>query len=228
MSPSQVFRSADRAEEAQLASIGSHCRPGPGHTKDQTRFWPIRANLKEFLIHGVKYAFPRPSRRFGAGNPNCPCELPRSANRLPNPLSLRLFGPIPRALYEDWSSPRCPRMRLTAARRDPKLYELPGAGGCHSRRPGTRARDCHPPTQSEDRRTMELKERIDKRLNPAAKPECRPSSFLLCRSLPLCSIRLFLSGGCSSRHVDYRSGCRARPSNSRTSMLSSRLRLTPN
>jgi len=57
MSPSQVFRSVVRAEEARLL-YRLPVKPAPGHTKDQTRFWPYRENLKEFLIHGVKYAFP--------------------------------------------------------------------------------------------------------------------------------------------------------------------------
>src|SRR5271166_3186059 len=57
MSPSQVFRSVVRAEEARLLSRFP-VTPVQRQTKNQTRFWPNRANLKEFLIHGVKYAFP--------------------------------------------------------------------------------------------------------------------------------------------------------------------------
>lgn len=57
MSASQVFRSVDRAEIARLLDARS-LPPPPGWAQDHPMSWPNRNNLKEFLVHGVKYAFP--------------------------------------------------------------------------------------------------------------------------------------------------------------------------
>lgn len=58
MSPSQVFRSVDRAEIARLLDTRALPLPPPGWAQDHPMSWPNRGNLKEFLVYGVKYAFP--------------------------------------------------------------------------------------------------------------------------------------------------------------------------
>ena len=56
MSTSHAFGSALRAQTANLLSI-SAAPPSPPRGRG-VLFEPQRSNLKEFLIHGVKYAFP--------------------------------------------------------------------------------------------------------------------------------------------------------------------------
>lgn len=63
MSPSQVFRSVDRAEIARLLEPPTMLPPTPppnwpSQDRPVPPFSPNRGNLKEFLVHGVKYAFP--------------------------------------------------------------------------------------------------------------------------------------------------------------------------
>jgi hypothetical protein len=85
--------------------------------------WPNRANLKEFLIHGVKYAFPVHRGGIVRGSP--------TAHAAP-PLKQQIaesFDPPP--VWPDASgsargvefSPLYKNVPA-AARRDPKLYEL--------------------------------------------------------------------------------------------------------
>src|SRR5579864_2347525 len=59
MSASQIFRSVDRAEGARLLTAPS-VPSSPEIRKELplTWIWPNIGNLKEFLIHGVKYSFP--------------------------------------------------------------------------------------------------------------------------------------------------------------------------
>src|SRR5436309_4557051 len=56
MSASQVFRSVGRAEAARLLSAPSI--PEIKQELPLTWMFPNNSNLKEFLIHGVKYSFP--------------------------------------------------------------------------------------------------------------------------------------------------------------------------
>lgn len=122
MSASQVFRSAERAEAARLIYRLTG-RPAPGQTKEQIKFWPIRANLKEFLIHGVKYAFPAHRGGLVRGIPTAYAAPPL------NQLIVESTEPPP-----VWSDPEgtvrgvefSPLYRNVpaAARRDHKLYEL--------------------------------------------------------------------------------------------------------
>jgi hypothetical protein len=59
MSASQVFRSIDRAEIARLlVAPVVPTSPENGEHPPGGMLWPNKRNLKEFLIHGVKYAFP--------------------------------------------------------------------------------------------------------------------------------------------------------------------------
>src|ERR1700679_3195044 len=59
MSASQVFRSVERAEAARLLNAPT-VPPPPGFSEELPRVWlrPNNNNLKEFLVHGIKYAFP--------------------------------------------------------------------------------------------------------------------------------------------------------------------------
>ena len=58
MSASQVFRSVGRAEAARLLNAPTIPPPDFGNEPRGVWLWPNSNNLKEFLIHGVKYAFP--------------------------------------------------------------------------------------------------------------------------------------------------------------------------
>jgi hypothetical protein len=122
MSASQVFRSVDRAEEARLIYrlLGP---PAPGHTKDQTKFWPIRENLKEFLIHGAKYAFPVHRGGLVRGVPTAhaapPLNRQIAESSDPPPVWPDAEGTV-RGLEFSPLYKNVP----AAARRDPKLYEL--------------------------------------------------------------------------------------------------------
>ncbi len=57
MSASHAFESVARAEAAQLLNT-FHIPSSPGRKGRGILPEPNRSNLKEFLIHGVKYAFP--------------------------------------------------------------------------------------------------------------------------------------------------------------------------
>lgn len=122
MSPSQVFRSVVRAEEAGLL-YRLPVPPAPRHTKDQTRFWPNRENLKEFLIHGVKYAFPVHRGGLVRGIPTAhaapPLNQQIAESSDPPPVWPDAEGSVRGVEF----SPLYKNVP-TAARRDPKLYEL--------------------------------------------------------------------------------------------------------
>ena len=122
MSASQVFRSAERAEEAQLI-YRLPGRPAPGHTKDQTKFWPIRANLKEFLIHGVKYAFPVHRGGLVRGMPTAHAAPPLS-QQIAESSEPPPVWPDPEGTVRGLEFSPLYKNAPAAARRDPKLYEL--------------------------------------------------------------------------------------------------------
>jgi hypothetical protein len=130
LSASQVFRSVARAEAVHLLEPGFRAVPPPPAlpgAKSQDRpsvlASPNRANLKEFLIHGVKFAFPVQRGGLVRGIP--------TAHAAP-PLKQQLaesFDPPP--VWPDASgsvrglefSPLYKNVPA-AASRDPKLYEL--------------------------------------------------------------------------------------------------------
>lgn len=60
MSASQVFRSVDRAETARLLMSAPSFPTAPKAVEELPQAWmfPHKSNVKEFLIHGVKYSFP--------------------------------------------------------------------------------------------------------------------------------------------------------------------------
>jgi len=132
LSPSQVFRSVQRAEAVRLLEPGFHALPlatdsksPDSKSKDRPLVLasPNRANLKEFLIHGVRYAFPVHRGGLVRGIP--------TAHAAP-PLKQQIaesFDPPP--VWPDGSGSArglefSPLYRNVpaAARRDPRLYEL--------------------------------------------------------------------------------------------------------
>lgn len=124
MSASQVFRSVNRAEAARLLNAPT-VPPPPGLVEELPRvwLWPNNNNLKEFLIHGVKYAFPvqrgGPTRGIPTAEATSPLDqhilqdfpLPPVWPYAEGPLRGIAFSP----LYKN-----VPK----AALRDSKLYEL--------------------------------------------------------------------------------------------------------
>jgi hypothetical protein len=128
LSPSQVFRSVERAEAVRLLDPTLRTVPPPPSSGSRSQDrpvlpWPNRANLKEFLIHGVKYAFPVHRGGLVRGV--------KTAHAAP-PLKEQLaesFEPPP--VWPDAEgtvrglefSPLYKNVPA-AARRDPKLYEL--------------------------------------------------------------------------------------------------------
>lgn len=122
MSPSQVFRSVIRAEEARLL-YRVPVKPVPGHAKDQTRFWPCRENLKEFLIYGVKYAFPVHRGGLVRGIPTAHAAPPLS-HQIAESSEPPPVWPDPEGTVRGVEFSPLYKNVPEAARRDPKLYEL--------------------------------------------------------------------------------------------------------
>ena len=127
MSPSQVFRSVARAEAASLLGSPPYSSTFPAPTASNRKMaiplHPLSANLKEFLIHGVQYAFP--AKRGG------PVRGMPTAHAAP-PLNQH-FGeafepppvwPDPQGTVRGTEFSPLYKNVPAAARRDPKLYEL--------------------------------------------------------------------------------------------------------
>jgi hypothetical protein len=125
ISASQVFRSVGRAESARLLNAPT-VPPPPGFPEHNPhiRLWPNRNNLKEFLIHGIKYVFP--VERGG------PVRGVRTAEAAP-PLD-KFFPQDDFPMPPVWPYPNGPVRGISfsplyknapqAALRDPKLHEL--------------------------------------------------------------------------------------------------------
>jgi hypothetical protein len=123
MSTSQVFRSVKRAEDARLI-IAPAISPDSGEELPRKWLWPFNGgNLKEFLIHGVKYVFPVERGGETRGVPTAEAASPLKQHFLQDfPLppvwphaegAVRGIGFSP--LYKNVPQ---------AALRDEKLYEL--------------------------------------------------------------------------------------------------------
>src|ERR1700688_463596 len=127
LSAAQVFRCVSRAEAVRLLEAVFRTVPPPPGSNSQDRplvlSRPNRARLKEFLIHGIRYAFPVHRGGLVRGIP--------TAHAAP-PLNQQLaesFDPPP--VWPDASgsvrglefSPLYKNVPA-AASRDPKLYEL--------------------------------------------------------------------------------------------------------
>ncbi len=124
MSTSQVFRSVQRAEAARLIMAPSI---SPDSSKELPRrwLWPYNGgNLKEFLIHGVKYAFPVEHGGATRGIPTAAAASPLNQHFPQEGFPLPPVWP-----YADGSvrglefSPLYDNVPQ-AALRDSKLYEL--------------------------------------------------------------------------------------------------------
>jgi len=124
MSASQIFRSVERAEVARLLHAPT-VPPPPGSVEEPARvwLWPNNKNLKEFLIYGVKYAFP--AERGGPTRGIPTAEAARPLDR-----HFQQEFPLPPVWpYSEGSSRGIAFSPLyknvpQAALRDPKLYEL--------------------------------------------------------------------------------------------------------
>jgi hypothetical protein len=122
MSASQVFRSVDRAEVARLLDTRS-LPPPPGWAADHPISWPNRGNLKEFLVHGVKYAFPVQRGGLVRGIPTAHAAPPLNQHIAES------FEPPPVWPCAEGSARGTEFSPLyrnvpKASQRDPKLYEL--------------------------------------------------------------------------------------------------------
>lgn len=121
MSTSHAFESARRAEKLQLLRI-STAPPSPPRVRG-VLLQPLLGNLREFLVHGVRYVFSVERGGVTRGMPTAEAAPP-----------LRQYFPEPSVLQPVWPDPEG-SVRGTAfsplyenvpraAKRDAKLYEL--------------------------------------------------------------------------------------------------------
>jgi|SRR5580692_2726062 hypothetical protein len=125
MSGSQVFRSVDRAEAARLLMGVPSFPTGPGASEELRQTWmlPHNSNLKEFLIHGVKYSFPVERGGPTRGIPTAEAAPPLNqilAQDFPFPP----VWPDPAGLFRGIAFSPLHKTVPQVATRDPKLYEL--------------------------------------------------------------------------------------------------------
>jgi hypothetical protein len=121
MSTSHAFESAMRVQQARLLNI-SKAPPSPPKARG-VLFAPNRSNLKEFLIHGVKYSFPVERGGITRGVPTAEGAAP-----------LQEYFSDSLALPPVWPYAEGPSRGIAfsplygnvpeAASRDSKLYEL--------------------------------------------------------------------------------------------------------
>jgi hypothetical protein len=124
MSASQVFRSVERAEMARLLVAPVIAAPSNnGEQAPGGMLWPNKNNLKEFLIHGVKYAFPAERGGPTRGVPTAEAAPPLDQHFPPEfplpPVWPSAEGPLRGIAF----SPLYKNVPQ-AASQDPKLYEL--------------------------------------------------------------------------------------------------------
>ncbi len=125
LSPSQVFRSVFRAGAAHLLDAFSlPPPPGSGKTRAHRALHsrPSLGNLKEFLVHGVKYAFPVQRGGLTRGVPTADAAPPLSQHfgkSLAPPVWPYAEGSVRGIEF----SPLYKNVPA-AAMSDPKLYEL--------------------------------------------------------------------------------------------------------
>lgn len=128
MSPSQVFRSVDRVEAARLVDplpplFSLSAQAAPDHERPILPSWPNRSNLKEFLIHGVKYAFPVHRGGLVRGVPTAhaapPLKQQIAESSEPPPV-----WPDPEGNVRGLEFSPLYKNVPAAARRDSNLYEL--------------------------------------------------------------------------------------------------------
>lgn len=121
MSTSHAFDSAMRAQNSRLLSI-TKAPPSPPKARG-VLFEPNRSNLKEFLIHGVKYSFPVERGGFTRGLPTAEAAPPLreyfSESSAAPPVWPYAEGTVRGAAF----SPLYDNVP-EAATKDAKLYEL--------------------------------------------------------------------------------------------------------
>jgi hypothetical protein len=124
MSASQVFRSVKRAEAARLLSAPTIPSP-PGLAEEPSRvwLWPNNNNLKEFLIHGVKYAFTVQRGGPTRGIPTAEAMRPL-AEHFQQDFPLPPVWPYAEGPLRGIAFPPLYKNVPQAALRDSKLYEL--------------------------------------------------------------------------------------------------------
>ncbi len=125
MSASQVFRSVKRAEMARLLIAPSI--PPAGTKKEKMDravwLWPNRSHVKEFLIHGVKYAFPAERGGPTRGVPTAEA-APPLVQQLSGDFSLPPVWPYAAGMFRGIAFSPLHKNAPQAALRDEKLYEL--------------------------------------------------------------------------------------------------------
>ena len=126
-SPSQVFRSVRRAETAHLLSAPQvpTMRPLDGAPVGESGvfLFPIKNNLREFLIHGVKYAFPVERGGPTRGVPTAEAAAPLIAH-FGSGFAMPPVWPYPAGSTRGLAFSPLSKNAPEAALRDPKLYEL--------------------------------------------------------------------------------------------------------
>ncbi|MGH9497405.1 MAG: hypothetical protein ACRD3B_20575 [Candidatus Sulfotelmatobacter sp.] len=124
MSPSQVFRSVERAEAARLLIAPSvPSLPDASRELALTWMWPNRGNLKEFLIHGVKYCFPVQRGGPTRGIPTAEAAPPLN-QMLTQDFPLPPVWPDPAGMFRGISFSPLHKIAPQAAMRDHNLYEF--------------------------------------------------------------------------------------------------------
>ena len=123
-SASQVFRAIQRAEEARLLNPPT-VSPPPGSSEDESavRLWPNIGNLKEFLIHGVKYVFPVKRGGPTRGIPTAEAALPL-VEHFSQDFALPPVWPDPNGTIRGIEFSPLHKSVPQAALRDQPLYEL--------------------------------------------------------------------------------------------------------
>lgn len=123
MSASQVFRSVQRAETARLIIVPA-ISPDSREVLPRMWLWPNNSsNLKEFLIHGVKYAFPAERGGPTRGVPTAEAAPPLSQH-FAQDFPLPPVWPYAEGSVRGIEFSPLYRNVAPAALRDPKLYEL--------------------------------------------------------------------------------------------------------
>jgi hypothetical protein len=124
LSTSQVFRSVQRAETARLI-IAPSILPNSGEALPRMWLWPNNSgNLKEFLIHGAKYAFPVERGGPTRGIPTADAAPPLSHHFPQQDFPLPPVWPYAEGSVRGIGFSPLYKNVPEAALRDPKLYEL--------------------------------------------------------------------------------------------------------
>lgn len=130
ISASHVFAAVNRARTAHLLDytvIPSRPRSGQGARPSRSRSvllpYPNRSNLKEFLIHGVKYAFPVERGGPTRGIPTAEAAAPLNRH-FPQDFALQPVWPDAEGSVRGIEFSPLYKNVPAAALRDPKLYEL--------------------------------------------------------------------------------------------------------